>query len=144
MIEENGRVVDVNSQGIWVETVRQSACATCAARNGCGQKLLVSAGAGKRFIIQVSNPNEISVSENDRVILGIEEGAFLKATLFVYLIPLLALFIAALLADYIFANEGLVILSALVGLGIGFFITRSSSNMFFKSCSYQPALLRVI
>lgn len=143
MIEEVGKVVEVNSQGVWVETVKQSACSSCAARSGCGQKLLASVGQGKRFIFRVNNPNNLSVITDDDVLIGIEEGAFLKATVFMYLIPLLALFLGAFITDMLGFAEGAVIIVSFVSLIVGFLFVRYGSSSLFRSYKYQPTLMRV-
>lgn len=144
MIEEQGKVVEIDATGVWVETVRQSACASCAARNGCGQKLLASAGQGKRFIFRVNNPDNILVHENDDVLLGIEEGAFLRATLFMYLIPLLALFVGAVIGNYLFVNEIATIIFSFLALTLSFVFVRYGSQPLFRSYRYQPVLMKVI
>lgn len=143
MIEENGTVVEISNGEVWVETVKRSACASCAARNGCGQKLLASAGEGKRFIFKVNNPNNLAVNAEDTVLIGIEEGAFLKATLFMYLIPLLALFVGAIGADALGLSEGYIILSSLSFLAIGLIFIRFGSRSLFRSYKYQPTLVKV-
>ncbi|WP_286237120.1 SoxR reducing system RseC family protein [Neptuniibacter halophilus] len=144
MIQENGKVVQVDAHGIWVETQRQSACASCAARNGCGQKLLASVGEGKRFIFRVNNPEQLQVRTDDQVMVGIEEGAFMKATLFIYLVPLLALFIGAVVADALFGNELAIIAMAFAFLLTGFLLVRYGSATLFRSCRYQPVLMKVV
>lgn len=143
MIEENGTVVEVNAEGIWVETIKSSACASCAARNGCGQKLLASAGDGKRMVVNVSNPHQLHVDAHDSVVIGVEEGAFLKATLYVYLVPLVALFLGALGAELLDLSEGYIILSALLALSAGLVGVKYCSMTLFKSCKYQPVLVKV-
>ncbi|WP_299180519.1 SoxR reducing system RseC family protein [uncultured Neptuniibacter sp.] len=144
MIEENGKVVDVSRNEVWVETVRQSACASCAARNGCGHKLLASAGSEKQFVFKVTNPGSVAVKKNDRVLLGIEEGAFLKATLFIYLFPIFCMFLGALGAQFIFVSELSVILVSFLSLAASFLIVRYVSRSVFRSCKYQPTLIKVI
>lgn len=42
MLTETGRVIAIDDDGVWVETLKQSACHQCKARKGCGQKLLAS------------------------------------------------------------------------------------------------------
>lgn len=144
MIEEFGKVVKVDSQGAWVETMRQSACASCAARNGCGQKLLVQAGQEKRFIFLVKIPDAVYVKPDDNVLLGIAEGAFLKATIFMYLLPLLGLFLGAVLGDILWGNELATIATAFMAMVAGFAFVRFGSVSFFSSCQYQPTLIKVV
>ena len=40
MIEENGRVVDVEDGYAWIETERRSTCGSCSANKGCGTATL--------------------------------------------------------------------------------------------------------
>jgi sigma-E factor negative regulatory protein RseC len=144
MIEENGRVVEVDDGGVWIETIKASACASCAAKSGCGQKLLASIGEGKRFVFAVSNPELISVEVDDNVLIGIEEGSFLKATLFMYLLPLAALFFGAFVSQVAGLSEGYVILLSIFSFAIGLLVVRFFSGIFFASCQYQPRLLKLL
>lgn len=45
MLTEQGVVSGVDSDGIWVETLKASACGQCSARAGCGQRLFAGAFA---------------------------------------------------------------------------------------------------
>lgn len=144
MIEESGRVVNVDDAGVWVETIKASACASCAAKSGCGQKLLASIGEGKRFVFAVSNPDLITVDIDDDVLIGIEEGSFIKATLFMYLVPLAALFFGAFVGELAGLQEGFVILVSLLAFVIGLLVVRFFSGAFFSSCQYQPRLLKLL
>jgi len=40
MLRESGRVVAIESDAVWVETIRSSLCGSCAAKAGCGQDYL--------------------------------------------------------------------------------------------------------
>ena len=144
MLEETGRVVDVDDDGVWVETIKQSACASCTARNGCGQKLLASVGQGKRSVICVDNPSHLHVAAEDNVVIGIGENAFMRISLLIYLLPLLALFLGAAIASTLGLSEPAVIGSGLAGLGIGLVIVRFISRTYMTSCKYHPVLLKVI
>lgn len=39
MLSETGRVVAIDKDGLWVETLKTSSCAKCSAQSGCGQNL---------------------------------------------------------------------------------------------------------
>lgn len=144
MIEEHGRVVDVDADGIWVEVHKQSACAGCSAKAGCGQRLVAEATAGKRVVVCVENPNRRPVAVDDAVVIGIAEGAFMKASLLLYLIPLLTLFTLAGLVSQTGVAEGFVILAALVGLLLGLGLVRLIGRHWQRSRDYHPILLRVV
>ena len=40
MILETGRIVAIEPEGVWVETIQKSACGSCKAEKGCGQSLI--------------------------------------------------------------------------------------------------------
>lgn len=94
MLTETGRIVAVESDGLWVETTKQSACAQCNASKGCGQKLLASVAQNMAHI--KAEFDEKNLSQQSRiwvvgaeVTIGIQEGAVVKGAMITYLIPLL-------------------------------------------------------
>ena len=72
MLIETGRVVAVDAQGLWVETIRQSTCGSCAARSGCGHGLLNRMSDGRQGYIRVLPGDQSieSVRINDQVLIG--------------------------------------------------------------------------
>jgi len=144
MIEETGTIVKIEHQKIWIEMVKQSACASCSAQKGCGQSLLAKIGDGKRLLIQAENPDQLAVSVDDRVVLGVEEKSFITASLIVYLLPIVSMFLLAVAFQLQGSSEPVVIAAAAVGLAAGFVLTRLLSNRLARSCSYRPVLLRII
>lgn len=142
MIEESGRVVRVSDNQVWIETIKQSACASCSAQKGCGQSLLAKIGDGQRLEIQVDNPHHLAVQIDDQVVLGVGERSFLTASLLVYLLPVLSMFLFAVIPQQLKLAEPWVIASAVLGLMGGFALTRSVSARLSQTCSYRPVLLR--
>jgi len=82
MISESGKVVGVDGDRVWVQTIRNSACQSCSARQGCGQRVLASATGGRANQIRVLN--RLNAQVGDDVTLAIEETALLRASLLVY------------------------------------------------------------
>lgn len=142
MIEESGRVVRVSDDQVWVETVKQSACASCSAQKGCGQSLLAKIGDGRKLEIEVDNPDRLAVDIDDQVVLGVAERSFLTASLLVYLLPVLSMFFFAVIPQLAGYPEPWVIAAAALGLAAGFILTRKISGAMGRSCSYRPVLLR--
>ncbi|WP_062269603.1 SoxR reducing system RseC family protein [Endozoicomonas arenosclerae] len=132
MIEEEGRVVAVEQGAVWVETIRKSTCSSCSARNGCGQNLLEKYRASKQQAY-IRATSEWSIDEDDRVIIGIPESALMKASLLVYLMPLIFMMGSLWLANAVGWNDLLTALSAMAGLAAGFIPVRmlghSTSDM---------------
>lgn len=142
MLEENGRVVRIDSGSVWVETIKQSACSSCSAQKGCGQSMLAKIGDGKRMQIQVDNPQQLEVGVDDEVTLGVGERSFITASFLVYLLPLMVMFVFSVTAQASGLSEPKVILSAGLGLAGGFLLTRFASGLISRNCSYHPVLLR--
>ena len=119
MIEEQGRVVAVERDFVWVETIRQSGCSSCSARNGCGQHLFEKYRVGSSFsYIKALCPRV--VKEGDMVVVGIPEDSLLKASFLIYLFPLLLMMAGIWLSSVMGAADWLLLISAGLLLACGF------------------------
>lgn len=128
MIEEEALVTRVEAEQVWVERPRQSACASC--NTPC-------ATAGVADYLDQSKPgrvasvavySDIELRTGDRVILGLPEGAIVKGSLAIYLLPLLGLLTGAILgktlgvywpsasADMVAASGGFLGLIAILAI----------------------------
>lgn len=141
MIEQEGRVVAVEADAVWVETLRRGACASCSARAGCGQGLMNSLGVGERRG-RVRALTDAHMRLGDPVTIGVREDVLLNGSIQVYLLPLLGLFAMALLADGLGAAEPGVILSGLAGLLGTWIYIRWRSLRTADDPATQPVVLR--
>ncbi|MDZ7826786.1 MAG: SoxR reducing system RseC family protein [Gammaproteobacteria bacterium] len=87
MIEENARIVAVEDDAVWVEARRESACGRCALRSGCGHGLLDGLRRSRALHLRLPRPGVPSLEVDDRVVLGIAEGAILRASARMYGLP---------------------------------------------------------
>lgn len=142
MIEEQGRVVAVETGAVWVETVRRGSCAACNAGRGCGQRMLERLQAGGAA--QVRALTDISAGVGDRVTMGIPEQLLLRGTLRVYLLPLLLLFTGALAGEHLGSGDTTAILFGLLGLAAGFVWNRWYSRRYENDRAHQPRVLQVL
>lgn len=141
MLEEQAIVVEVSSQEVWVETCRQTACQSCSAKSSCGHSLLSKISSGKTQRLQVKTDKELQVG--DQVVLGLDEGAFIRGSALVYLLPLLALIIGALTGEALFGQDSLMsFILAGAGLLAGFAYVRWYSWHHRQDAQYQPVVLR--
>ena len=148
MLTETGRVVAIDGEAVWVETLRQSACGACAARSGCGHWLMNQALPGaSRGLVEARRGAQFRdpLAVHDEVELALPEGRFLSAAAVTYLLPLAAATGGALLAQSLSGNSGAAsdvatALGAAVGLALGFFGLRSYS----RGCGGAKAYLPVI
>lgn len=144
MIEETGRVAAVEPGFAWVETRRQSSCGSCSARSGCGTSVL-SRVLGQRTV-RVRALDRIGAAVGDEVILGLDDGALLRGSFAVYMVPLLALIAGALIAETVAPQwgfgDGLVMLGGVAGLAAGFLWLRLFSRRAGADARYQAVILR--
>lgn len=149
MLVETGRVVAVEADALWVETIRRSTCGACAARQGCGHGLLNRIGAGRSGYVRVlrgpqadRRPCEV----NDQVRISIPEQVILRGSVVVYMLPMLCMLVGAALAVQLFpaASEALAAVGAAVGLGLGFGLVRWHAWRHRDDRELQPTVLEVL
>lgn len=140
MITENGKVVAIDGARVWVQTIRNSACQSCAARHGCGQRALAGATGGRANQVLVANDLEAQVG--DEVTLAIDEAALLRASLLVYAVPLLLMVAGAVLGyQGSGGQDPASIAGAVAGLAGGFALVRRLQRH--SAHRYEPRLIRV-
>jgi len=146
VIEENAWVVRTEADVAWVETQRKTACDSCSVRTGCGTGTLAKLLGRKSGPLQVLNPLAAGVGEE--VVVGINEGSLVRGSLVVYVVPLLSMFGLglvgkALAAQYGFADsEGMTLVAAMLGLGLGFSWVRRFGIRISRDRRYQAVILR--
>lgn len=154
MLTESARVVAVEETAVWVETLRQSSCGSCAARAGCGHGMLNSARAGvSKGLLKAALPVDktLVVSLHDTVEISVPEQGFLRAAWLLYAMPLLTMLLAAGLADHFWASLGLsqaamdlrVTVAAASGLGAGLLLLRFLSQRMGADPDLQPRVTGV-
>jgi len=100
LIEERGRVVEARAGRALVETTRSASCDSCGARHACG-----CMGGGREARVWVADP--LGVAPGDRVIVAVPEGTVLRASVLVYLVPVLALVAGAVVGNELAPSLGL-------------------------------------
>lgn len=143
MITETGRVVGVKGDQVWVQTIRTSACESCSARHGCGQRALASVSGGRANQVLVAN--SLGARVGDEVTVAIDESALLSASLLVYAVPLVLMVAGAVLGHQLSAghaaNEAVAMLGATVGLAVGFLAARRRQSR--ATTAWEPTLIGV-
>lgn len=141
MIHETGTVISVSGDEAWVQTIRESACQSCKARHGCGQKALAGLTSGQSRQIRVANT--LQAKPGDQVTVAIEESALLKASLLVYALPLLLMVIATALAGIALpGNDLIAMIAAAAGLVTGLWLARNRSLS--AAARWQPVMGRLV
>ena len=146
MIEETGRVVEVQDEFAWIESERRSTCGGCSVRSGCGTAALARVLGQRRVRLRVLN--HINARVGDMVVVGIAESGLVRGSLAVYVVPLAAFLGGALagqfVGDYFFAagSDIAAISGAFAGLAAGLAWLQRFSRATATDASFQPVILR--
>lgn len=131
-MNQEARVIRINDEKITVGCDKR-ACEGCKGNFFCTQKK-------KEF--EAINPKKVDIKQGDKVNLHIPEGKAIFTVFMSLGLPLI-LFIPGYFIGRLFTqSEGLLLLSGLIGVGIGFLI----SFLFFRvrKKEYIPAVESVI
>jgi sigma-E factor negative regulatory protein RseC len=101
MIEELAVVVKIENHQVWVESGQNSACGGCQQKASCSTNALGSVFKKKSVPVD----SDIQLKTGDEVMVAIDESLLLRASLLLYLLPLLALFTGAGIADWLLAEN---------------------------------------
>jgi len=147
MITEKAIVVAIKNNETWVETQRQSACGQCSANKGCGTSVLSKVLGNK--LSKMKAINLIDAQIGDEVTVGLNEGSLLKGAFMTYLLPLLFLFVFALLGQFIsvtFSIENIEFVTIIFSV-LGFYLGLQKLKRFSKSISgderFQPVIINI-
>ena len=147
MIEEQAQVVEIKGNTLFLQAQTQSACGSCAANKGCGTSLL-SKVVGRKFSYFQAD-NSINAIVGDTVVVGISEDALLKGSLVMYIIPIMAMLIFAVLADYsmladMLHRDLMIAMTAIMGLVFGSLLSRWYFTRESSAHLFAPVVLRKI
>jgi sigma-E factor negative regulatory protein RseC len=139
MAEEEGIVDRVEGGTAYVKTRRGDACEHCHAKDGCH-----AMGGGKEMEVAVANT--LDAKPGDRVMVSVEDGAFLQASLLVYGVPAVALVAGALAGEQLgplwgFGRDTVSALTGLVFLAVTFAGVRFVANSLGVRERWKPKML---
>lgn len=140
MLIEAGQVVAVEDSAVWVRTRRQSTCGSCNARNGCGHGIMDSAMGGREHLVRALAEQPLP-QPGDEVQVRFAETSLLRAAVGVYLMPLLLMIAAAVVAEWVFATPVVITaLASVLGLVLGFLLLAWQSRRYQYDRRMQPVV----
>lgn len=108
MLEERGIVLAIAENGqVSVVTQRQSACGSCQSKTSCGTNLLNNSSAQQQTMTVNANGHHLAV--DDVVLLAIDESVVWLGMLQLYVWPLIALIVGAVLGQVVAGELGAMI-----------------------------------
>jgi sigma-E factor negative regulatory protein RseC len=141
MLEEQGKVVEVRGDDLWVETQARSSCSHCSS-SSCTTSVVSKLFGVKRNRLRI--PNNLDARVGDRVVIGIPDQLVVRASVWAYLLPAVLMLHGAALGHALGSGEGLQSLLAMVGLAIGFALVRGMSRRAASERQFRPRLLRIV
>lgn len=141
-IQEEGVVVAVTEDGVWIETQRQSGCQSCSSRGGCGVGIMQKALNRRQHKVRVQTDFPVQVGDHVRLLLP--AAALVQASVLMYLMPLLGLIIGAVVGQSFFASDGGAIGGAMVGFTTMLLLIARRQNGLSRSGRYAPRIERIL
>lgn len=141
MNQEWVTVCAVQADGIWVESQRLSACDSCKAQAGCGQKTLTKLGQPVRLWL----PEVGDYQLGQQLLLELPQGGLARSALMLYGLPLVFLLVSAMLGR-LWLSDFEAVIFALFSLGLGLWCARLVSQRYrhwwqpkiHPSCQIEP------
>lgn len=125
---QRAEVVRISDDTVWVKPCLATGCAQCQLSNGCGQGVLARWAGRQRPEIALVRDESVTallfdqLVPGDQVELGVPSRHFLQASALQFLLPLLMMVCAAVLAEYYGAEDSLVALLAFSGLAVALWV----------------------
>ncbi|MEW8053052.1 MAG: SoxR reducing system RseC family protein [Candidatus Thiodiazotropha sp.] len=147
MIEESATVISADDGYAVVETQQSPACGACANASGCSTSVLSGLFKRRHNRLRVSNP--IDAKPGQQVIIGLQENTLLKVSLLAYLLPLVSMFLVAILMQAVATHfmwqlgELPQVVGGLLGLITGFILLRQLAVQKRDEPGYQAVILRL-
>ncbi|MEW8659724.1 MAG: SoxR reducing system RseC family protein [Candidatus Thiodiazotropha endolucinida] len=140
MLEETAMVVEANTDYLWVETRSRTGCSQCG--SSCTTSVVSKLFGMKRNRLKLENT--LCAEVGDRVVVGIPDELLVRASVWAYLFPLLAMFAVSAAGGVMGVDEGAQALLAMVGLAAGFALVRWSISRQGTHRRFRPSLLRIV
>ncbi|MCX7092268.1 MAG: SoxR reducing system RseC family protein [Methylobacter sp.] len=142
MIEELAVVVKIENHQVWVESGANSACGGCLQKASCTTNALGSVLKKKSVPVD----SDIQLKTGDQVMVAIDENLLLRASLLLYLLPLIALFTGAGLADWLVTDNADVWIagSAMLSFLFSLWLINKAQSLLIMNYYARPVVVRKI
>lgn len=124
-----------------LEIERKTACGLCGQTRGCGNSIWGKLFAHRSTAFKASNSIQAAVGQS--VIVGINERALLWSALLLYILPLVTMLIASILAMQWSDSNGMAMLAAVAGLALGLLWVKGFTATHQYFLLQQPVILRL-
>jgi len=150
VLKKTATIVKINDQAIWVNTSRQTSCASCVASQGCGVSMLDKYfdKRGAQAPVQLGAYKSEDFRLGDNIIIGLPQRSLITSSLLVYFLPLVFMIVFSLFGQLVvapvvgsFNEESLSIIFAFIGLVSGFFFVNFISKKIINNIDFKAKLI---
>ena len=138
--EEKAIVSHVKGDYVFLETQNTTSCDNCSTKSGCSQVSSIFTFKSKN---KLRMKNSLSLKQGDAVIIAMAPDKLMLATVLMYLLPLVLLFVFSFIAKLLL-GENASIIFGLVGLFFGLFLVKQFTQQKAIAAMFQPKLVRKI
>lgn len=135
MIEEQAYITRIEHDAIYVQSSPASACKSCAQKASCSTNIYAKILPKREIALR----SQLELSEGDTVIVGIEASHLLRASLLIYLLPLLVMLCVA---GFLNASDAVTALVTLISLFITLFFINKIQHYFLHYFMQPPEIIR--
>ena len=145
MIEELAVVVKVENHQVWVESGQASGCGGCQQKASCTTNAIGSVLKKKSVPVDC----DIQLKTGDEVVVAIDENLLLRASLLLYLMPLIALFTGAGIADWMLPDNDQyadlwIAGSALLSFLLSLWLINKAQRLLILNYYARPVVIRTV
>lgn len=141
MITEYAQIIEIDTARVKVAINSSSGCGACSAKSGCGNGIL-HRWLNPTRIMWIDADPEFCASSclDDAVKVGVDEQAFVRNALSLYLIPIMVFLTGAGLG-YQFLGEVASVLGGILGLVIGARLVRYLVKRSAYAAGFSPRIV---
>ncbi len=134
MIKEQALVTRVTGNRVYIQSMQSSACQHCIQQDSCGTALYAKILPSREIALF----SKLNLHAGDTVIVGIEENHLLRASLFVYLLPLLSMLLTV---GFFEGGEVMSALLAFSSLTAGLYVVNRFQQRFTQNLMSPPRII---
>lgn len=140
LVEGLARIVAIEGNMAWLEPdMSTSSC------GGCGSAAVCSAKVGGQWLKSARRfpiPNDFNGRVGELVVVGVYDGALVRASSVAYAIPLCGMIGGGALGQWLLGSDGGAILSAVAGLLLGWAVAALRAGRLSSRGELAPYFLR--
>jgi len=145
MIEELAVVVKIENHQVWVENGQSSGCGGCQQKASCTTNAIGSVLKKKSVPVDC----DIQLKTGDEVVVAIDENLLLRASLLLYLMPLIALFTGAGIAEWMLPDNDQyadlwIAGSALLSFLLSLWLINKAQRLLILNYYARPVVIRKV